>query len=381
MVPQELDPVLLCQPTLRGWRGLTAHGLVLDVQSHPGQPRAIPPLGDKITMVLGGVRVGTRAMPDAPCNGEIQEYLNRQSTIMKLFQQNQFHDALNELEAALPTSYMRFVRALVLLSLGRWREGFADLEARLDLSFPKLCQQAVDAGIPCWQGEDLCGKHLLLVHDAGYGDTIQMLRYVPRLRGMGAQVSLLVPDVLQTFVAQMGLMVNGADYYCPIWSLSHMLGEKIDRLTKPYMVANPRPSKRGKHKIGVAWSVGRTVDGDYPRAVPLELLMRHLRRNDVELYSIQVQETEEAKALGVKIFPLKDFDECAELIAGMDEIVTVDTAAVHVAGSIGHPNIKLLLSAWHSWRWRDDAPIYQNMKFCRQDTLGDWESALRKLYD
>jgi ADP-heptose:LPS heptosyltransferase len=61
----------------------------------------------------------------------------------------------------------------------------------------------------------------------------------------------------------------------------------------------------------------------------------------------------------------------------MDEIVTVDTAAVHLAGAIGHANVKLLLSYWHSWRWIKS--WYGNVKICRQTSPGDWASALGKI--
>jgi ADP-heptose:LPS heptosyltransferase len=42
----------------------------------------------------------------------------------------------------------------------------------------------------------------------------------------------------------------------------------------------------------------------------------------------------------------------------LDEIVTVDTAAVHLGGALGHPKINLLLDThWASWRWL--APWYK----------------------
>jgi ADP-heptose:LPS heptosyltransferase len=65
------------------------------------------------------------------------------------------------------------------------------------------------------------------------------------------------------------------------------------------------------------------------------------------------------------------------MISLMDEIITVDTAAVHVAGAIGHPNVTLLLPYWSSWRWL--AKPYPQIKICQQASAGDWESALVQL--
>lgn len=81
----------------------------------------------------------------------------------------------------------------------------------------------------------------------------------------------------------------------------------------------------------------------------------------------------------VNTFSFRDFEDAAAFMVLMDEIVTVDTAAAHVAGSIGHPRITLLLPWWSSWRWRSDYPLYANMRICQQSAPGDWASALAKL--
>ena len=61
----------------------------------------------------------------------------------------------------------------------------------------------------------------------------------------------------------------------------------------------------------------------------------------------------------------------------MDVIVSVDTAALHLAGAIGHPKVYGLLSHWSSWRWI--ARWYDNGRLCRQSSDGDWASALAQI--
>ena len=80
-----------------------------------------------------------------------------------------------------------------------------------------------------------------------------------------------------------------------------------------------------------------------------------------------------------RLLPFDDFADCAALMSLMDEIVTVDTAAVHLAGAIGHPKITLLLSRWHSWRWQ--MPLYPNVCVCVQASEGDWDSAFTQRRD
>jgi hypothetical protein len=128
-----------------------------------------------------------------------------------------------------------------------------------------------------------------------------------------------------------------------------------------------------RKRIGIAWSVGKFVDGEYPREIPLPLLVDKFG-GDADMISLQVQDSEQATALGVSCPSFNDFAELAALMMMLDQIVSVDTAALHLAGAIGHPNVTGLLSHWHSWRWA--APWYPGMKFRRQAAPGDWASTL-----
>jgi hypothetical protein len=96
-----------------------------------------------------------------------------------------------------------------------------------------------------------------------------------------------------------------------------------------------------------------------------------------QLHSVQTQGAEEAQALGVRVHQLEDFYACAALMLAMDRIVSIDTAALHLAGAIGHPRVDGLLSHWASWRWV--APWYSNVRLCRQTSNGDWSSALAQI--
>jgi hypothetical protein len=128
-----------------------------------------------------------------------------------------------------------------------------------------------------------------------------------------------------------------------------------------------------RKRIGIAWTVGKPSIGDYPREIPLDVLVDNV---DVtaELYSVQTQLPE--RDLGIRHFQFEDFADCAALMLCMDKIVAVDTAAVHLAGAIGHPNVKLLLSHWHSWRW---VKRWYDIKICRQVTSGNWQSAVKQI--
>lgn len=74
----------------------------------------------------------------------------------------------------------------------------------------------------------------------------------------------------------------------------------------------------------------------------------------------------------------RDFQDSADLFAGLDVIVTVDTAAAHLAGSLGKPTL-VLLPKHADWRWmraRPDSPWYPSARLLRQSEAGDWASTL-----
>jgi hypothetical protein len=174
------------------------------------------------------------------------------------------------------------------------------------------------------------------------------------------------------------------DFFCPILHLLYVLGVNpievsgASYLTTERSLTNDWHVKLGQRKrkrIGLAWSIGKPSDGDYPRPIELAKLVASL--GDAELHSVQVQGEQEATWCGVAHHNPTDFADCAGLMRAMDEIISVDTAALHLAGAIGHPKVTGLLSYWASWRWC--AKWYDNVKLVKQTSSGDWASALAQL--
>jgi ADP-heptose:LPS heptosyltransferase len=240
-------------------------------------------------------------------------------------------------------------------------------------------------GLKPWKGEPTHGKRLLLMHAHGHGDTIMALRFVPK------DAILCVPESLRRIADQFGKVVSepvDCDYVCPILHLLHHVDVVPGTVPSARYVDARRfeddikewgdsIGPKMKKRIGVAWNVGKFSKDDYPREIELKLLVDHLtKREDVEIHSVQIQGEAEAEACGVIHHGFKDFTECAALMAHMNEIVSVDTAALHLAGAIGHPKVTGLLSSWSSWRW--EAKWYRNVELIRQRSEGDWTSALEQ---
>lgn len=384
----ELDPVIAHETTAYGWRGLTAQGEVLEVKPSDGQPISVP---DEIVVACLGVPVGRRAVRNDNVL-DIEQYLTFFNRTVELYKQNQPEIALLASQSTL--SIARTVRAtfnhsMILLALGRWHEGMSiywHCEQRAPFMRPQAAE-AFDNGMQPWRGEDLRGKRLLLLHAHGFGDTLMMLRYLPALKAMGANVVMVMPPELVRITDKSGIVIDRqveADYFCPILHLLFLLDvspASID--ARPYLAVDhalvrQRRVLAHRKKVGIAWSIGKPSDGDYPRQIPLAELVAAFDPGEIELHSVQTQGADEARALGVQVHEFKDFADCAALMLNMDEIVSVDTAALHLAGAIGHPRVFGLLSHWASWRWV--ARWYENVKLCRQSKPGDWKSALAQIH-
>jgi hypothetical protein len=371
--PPELAPIIATEKLEDGWRGLTEDGEVYAVRGGK-----IP---ESLMVARAGRVIGQRKI--VAVNGvDIGGYLENFKRAVELHKSDRNLEALFAIEAAIAaanTLRARFNRGMILLALGRWPEGFADFElCEREPPFQRPASQtALTAGVRPWQGEPLTGKRLLLVHDHGLGDTVMMLRYVPVLATMGADVVMFVPPELTRIAAQFGIVTanslkiaaQACDYFCSFLHLLRWLAATPSSVpartfvaVEPSCVARwqsvlPETSRR---RVGLAWSVGVEQHDDFPRSLPVAEMVARFG-GDAEYHSLQIQDRAAAGEAGVVCHDFADLAECAALMSLMDEVISVDTLAIHLAGAIGHPNATLLLSRWHSWRWHNN-PFYPGIR-------------------
>ena len=377
------DELVALEETADGWRGLTSVGEVLNVAGANGH-RPQMPQGD-VLIVRGELAESRRQIrADAP---RVDEYLRHYDRGVELARADRNNEALAAFEGAIevaPTAFARFNRALVLLALGRWREGFAEyFEVELHKPFMRPpVAAALERGLKPWRGEDLDGSPLLVMHAHGLGDSIMALRFLPRLAQRGIKVELEVPDELRGLTGCVS-RPGRVSYFCPLLHLIGVLGIGPGQVAPiPYISIDRQHVESWRKRlgpgphIGLAWLPGaKPVTGDYPRAIPLHLLVEALS-DQATLHSVQHGGVDEAQSLGVATYQFAELADCAAAMLAMDRVVAIDTCALHLAGAIGHRRVDGLLSSWASWRWR--APWYV-ANLCRQPAPGDWEGALAQL--
>ncbi|HEX3699505.1 MAG TPA: glycosyl transferase family 8, partial [Phenylobacterium sp.] len=117
--------------------------------------------------------------------------------------------------------------------------------------------------------------------------------------------------------------------------------------------------------VGVVWRGRATNDADRHRSLPAFDLLAPLAEAGARLIDLT-----EAKG---------DFADLAAMIDQLDLLVSVDTAAAHMAGALGKPCWLLLPWFRTDWRWlqdRSDSPWYPRHRLFRQPAFGDWASPI-----
>jgi hypothetical protein len=318
------------------------------------------------------------------------------------------HEAIACFDRALAiepdSSQAKFNRGLSLLSLGDYARGWVGYEARWETKDSKLKRPGRR-----WLGEDVRGKTVLVTIDQGFGDSLQFVRVLPRLKQRGARV------VMETYPKLYRLMKSAAgvdklikvgdpspayDFYCPLVSVAAVLQMNVQSdfdVAVPYLRAPegagaklaPALAAAGQSfRVGIAWSGNVGFSGDRRKSTSLATFLPLTGVPGVRLYSLQFgPRAEQIKSLGVgtgigDLTPLiDDFADTAVALAGLDLLISVDTGLVHLAGALGRPTW-LVLHPGSDFRWlqdRDDSPWYPSLRLFRMGRQGDWEELLARV--
>ena len=287
-------------------------------------------------------------------------------------------------------------RALSHLMEGHYREGFADFERRYagdEVSLPK------NAPWPRWRGEDLTGKHIVVLPEQGLGDALLMSRFLPGLKQMGAEISMVVKPPLRRLVAGLDGLDHmpeaarttlKADFYTPNMSLPHLVGmpggkpPPLPRLTIP---DDSRARARaltgaygGGFRIGVVWTGSTSYRANNRRSTGPESFLGLATVPGVQLFSLYKGDLHgaflESGMAGLIVDACgadRDFADTAAVIERMDLLITTDTAVAHIGATLGKPVWNLLsLEGFWLYGGGDTTPWYPSMRLFRQHVQGDW---------
>lgn len=260
-----------------------------------------------------------------------------------------------------------------------------------------------------WLREDIAGKRVMLRSLHGFGDAVQMFRYVPRLLETVSKLIVEVPPRMVCIspyfdsMAKAELITWGEnapavapawDVQCEVMELPYIFRTVCSELPiRQNYLSLPQAEvervraamgpSRGR-RVGLVWSAG---EWNPARCVPIELLRSVVEVDGCEFWSLQGGQTAGHWNSFADSFPatcrdrLRDAAECgqgiltlATVISELDLVISVDTLAPHLAGALGVP-AWVMLQQSADWRWmadREDSPWYPSLRLFRQPRQGDW---------
>lgn len=299
---------------------------------------------------------------------------------------------------------------------GEWERGFNEYEWRtkyfnqLD-HYKKTYDQSKK-----WDGKSSVeGKTILIYGEQGLGDIIQFSRYVKNFKKLGAKKTILhCPEVLRSILSRVeGIdeivvvdIVNKEkvnfpdyDYQCMSMSMPYLFKDyEIDG--KPYLkslATLPFDDYKSSFNIGILWAGSPAHPNDATRSMFLKEFKPLNELDNVKLFNLQVNYQKRIYTIGKRIVDLTDgcedmkmvdltqmiesFDDTATIISGLDLVISVDTAIIHLCGALGVP-CWVLVPYNPDWRWGlegDKTPWYDSLKLYRQNIRDNWSEVIERV--
>ena len=318
-----------------------------------------------------------------------------------------YHEALLLLDRALtaePNSpALRWERALTLLQVGNYSEGFRDYEYRRLIANYRT---RPTPGTP-WDGSPLEGRRIFLSTEQGFGDTLMAARYVPLVKARGGRILFECHPELRRVLGGLpvdefvpaGSAFPDFDLQTSQMSLPYLCGTTIDTVPPPVSLHIPPdarakaarvlgPAEPGILRVGIIWSGRVTFADNARRASSLTRFLRLGAVPGVRLYSLQKGPPEEqlaalsspllVKPLGPHI---DDFADTAAMVEQLDLVIMTDSSTAHLAGSLGTPiwNLVQYMPYWVYGDRGQGTPWYPSMRLFRQTSDQDWEPVFQSV--
>ena len=313
-----------------------------------------------------------------------------------------------------------------------WKLGFEEYEWRFDyFSQMSYYKKSYDQD-KRWNGRNsLQGKKLLIYAEQGLGDTVQFIRYVPKLKELGAHVTIHCSPNLDPLLKRFeGVdktmnrdIVSGNgdefpeyDYQCCMMSLPYLLKD-FNITGNPYIKSATQNFKKfiddeygtENLKVGIVWGGSPSHPYDRRRSIPLKEFLPIYEMEGVKLFSLQFDTRPRKHGLshdlGFDMRPgsdgkivdlaegcedmqlvdlttmIQSFEDTCTILEGLDLLISCDTSVCHLAGAMGKP-CWMCLPYNPDWRWGIEGNTtewYDSLRIFRQPARHDWKSVFEEV--
>ncbi|MDX2143315.1 MAG: tetratricopeptide repeat protein [Rhodospirillaceae bacterium] len=306
-------------------------------------------------------------------------------------------------------------RALVLLALGSYREGWNGYRQRFEKPKKRFSPRAFP--YPELTGDMTGVKRLLIWTEQGIGDEIMMLSMLPdaiaHFQDCIVECSpRLVPLVQRSFpaVRVVGLQDPphdairqfAPDAHTSIADLGGLFRRDFNAFPvhRGYLVADPerRATFRQTYRelagtrpvVGIVWRSNAPDTGRF-KSIPIAQFARILDTDDAWFVSLQYGDAGDdlavlAPHIAQRIFfdqrvdSVKDLDGFAAQVGAMDLVISISNTAVHFAGALNIPVWTLVPKGpgaiWY-FRTGQASPWYPSARLFRQHKPRQWEQVVQ----
>lgn len=310
------------------------------------------------------------------------------------------------------------IRAYAQLTLGRFDEGWRDYESRKRI-LPTFNVRKFP--YPEWDGSQPANRRMLVYHEQGLGDEIMFASCFPDLLALGAQAVIECSQKLERLFRRsfplaaiqvadqaspdMSYLqtLPGFDFQVAAGSLPLFFRRSWSDfpLHRGYLTADPERIAywRGRlqalgptRKIGLSWRGGRNHTNQARRSLNLDQFLPLLQLPQTTFISLQYDDCHDDLAQlserhGVVVHhwheAIDDYDETAALVAALDLVVSVQTAAVLLAGALGKA-VWIMVSSIPEWPYMargERMPWYPAARIFRQAPGEGWQRVVAAMRD
>ena len=298
---------------------------------------------------------------------------------------------------------VHWFEAMRLLRNMDYRAAWPLFEGRFELQG----QKATHAGAqqPRWQPNS--HAPLVLLKEQGFGDVIQMLRFIPQLAQHTEIRAVEVPPELQrlaeynhptvAFSPDISAQLTDDVEVLPLLSMGHALNLAPEDIPSgAYWQAIPEDIARWQHTLAhlprtkptlaFYWAGNPQHANDAQRSLPVAFAQALTQAIDANWLIIQrgVSETDKAGFNANCTFmgdDFKDFADTAAVLSVVDLLIGVDSSPVHLAGALGVPTW-LMLPVSPDWRWglnQASSVWYDSMTLFRQSSFRQWTDVVNRI--